>query len=109
VPECSVSQNKSIKINDENYNMSFDMYLGNNFPEPFDGNTVIPCFIPDKSDAKLIINDMFGRKIAEYDVKQGANNIDVNLSNYSQGVYFYGLIINGIPINFKKMVLTNKY
>jgi len=109
VPECPEFENKSMKI--ENTNMRADLssgfYLGDNYPEPFNGKTMIPCLVPDNCDAKIVINDIFGRKIAEYDAKTGKNNIAVDLKPYSSGIYYYGLIINGVRVDYKKMVLTN--
>ncbi len=109
VPECLEVENKSIKIENNSQDIYFqdDTYLGDNYPDPFNGKTLIPCFVPENTEAKIIINDIFGRKIAEYGVKQGENNIEIDLSKWNSGIYYYGLVINGEIIEYKKMTLIN--
>jgi hypothetical protein len=43
------------------------------------------------------------RIISEYDLIIGENTLEIENNNWATGVYTYGMIVNGKPIEFKKM------
>ena len=55
---------------------------------------------------KIIVNDMFGRIIAEYKLEVGENTLEIINNDWAPGVYSYGMIVNDKAIEFKKMVIT---
>ncbi len=66
-----------------------------NYPNPFNGSTVISFLMPESSDLRMEIFDITGRKIrtTEFGIlPAGLNRIDINLNNEVSGVYFYRLI-----------------
>jgi hypothetical protein len=95
------------------FNVSNKFELGQNYPNPFNPKTNIKYQITKNSYIKLIVYDITGKKVAILvDQKQsamgGAGTYEVSFdgSNYSSGVYFYSLIVDGIIIDTKRMVLV---
>jgi hypothetical protein len=93
-------------------NLPLDFQLGDNFPNPFNGTTIIPYTIRKPSTVTLIITDLIGREVYKIVVDHsitgqykfywdGLNN---QKNQVSSGLYFYSLI-NEFGIKTKKMVL----
>tara|TARA_Y100000590_G_scaffold271798_1_gene305105 strand:- start:491 stop:5827 length:5337 start_codon:yes stop_codon:yes gene_type:complete len=86
--------------------------LHNNYPNPFNPSTQIRFDIPQMGDATLIIYNMLGQKIREYQmhsIPAGYHSITWDATNdfgdpVSAGVYLYQLQTKGF-IKTKKMVL----
>lgn len=83
--------------------------LFSNYPNPFNPATNIKYQIPDNSALiKLVIFDITGKQITELvNQEQNAGTYEVTFdgSNYSSGIYFYSLIIEGKAIETKRMIL----
>jgi len=93
-------------------NLPQDFQLGDNFPNPFNGTTIIPYTIRKPSTVTLIITNLIGREVYKIVVDHsitgqykfywdGLNN---QKNQVSSGLYFYSLI-NEFGIKTKKMVL----
>lgn len=94
-----IGNNEIILIN------SYELY---NYPNPFNPSTKINFQIPEASSVELIIFDINGREIKTIvnDYKnKGEYTADFSGENYSSGVYFYSLKINGKLVKTNKMVL----
>ena len=82
-------------------------YLGNNIPNPFDGSTYIPYYIPTGSRGILKIFSTTGELIKSYKLTEGNNLLKVSLKEFSNAVYIYNLNIDeGETVIYKKMVLN---
>ena len=82
-------------------------YLGNSIPNPFNNSTQIPYFIPKGSKAVLEIHNTKGELIKTYNLTEGRDKLQVSLTEYSSGIYFYTLTIDdGRIIRHKKMILN---
>lgn len=82
-------------------------YLGDCIPNPTSAVAAIPYHIPTGSKGKIYINDINGKPIKAYTLTDSNNKIDISLSEYGNGMYFYTLTIdNGKIIKRKKMVLN---
>lgn len=82
-------------------------YLGNNIPNPFGTTTVIPYYIPPGSKGIMTISDIEGKPIKTYMLTENNNNLEVSLTGFKNGVYFYTLNIDdGRIIRHKKMILN---
>jgi hypothetical protein len=82
--------------------------LEQNFPNPFNPNTLIDFSIPKAGNVKLEVFDAAGRKVATIvneEMEAGNYRHDFNAGNLSTGVYFYKLIAAGFT-QTKKMVLV---
>ncbi|MBL7916999.1 MAG: T9SS type A sorting domain-containing protein, partial [Bacteroidia bacterium] len=62
-----------------------------NQPNPFTGKTNIHFNVKDKSKAKIVVYDLFGKEIFadNFDTNFGANVYEFDGSKLSSGIYFY--------------------
>jgi hypothetical protein len=85
-----------------------DFSLKQNFPNPFNPNTVIEFSIPQKSNVKLSVYNLIGQKVAELvnkTMEPGIHKAVFNAVNMTSGVYFYKLEAGSFT-NTKKMILA---
>ena len=81
--------------------------LSQNYPNPFNPITKIKFQIAKLGDARLIIYDALGRKVATLvneQLQPGTYEADWDASNYPSGVYFYKLETDRFTVT-KKLVL----
>jgi hypothetical protein len=85
-----------------------DASLEQNTPNPFNRNTVINYFLPQKtSSAVMNITDMNGNRIKTATLTaQGKGQLVLEAGQLPSGAYQYSLMVNGKLIDTKKMVLT---
>lgn len=89
-------------------NETFDAELFENTPNPFNVNTEIRFNVPlIFSSAKLVIYNLQGLEIQNYNITQGGNvSITIQGSQLAAGMYLYSLFVNNTLIDTKRMVLT---
>lgn len=81
-----------VSINSNTTILPSDFSLYQNYPNPFNPATKIQFAIPSTSNVVLSIYDIMGRKIKQFDYQSlpgGIHNIDVDMSEYSSGIYYY--------------------
>jgi len=86
---------------------SLEFTLDQNFPNPFNPNTLIKYSIPKSSQVSLKIFNTLGQEIATLvnEEKQvGTYEVNWNASNLQSGVYFYRLQAGNF-VSIKKMIL----
>ncbi|OFY38584.1 MAG: hypothetical protein A2275_01330 [Bacteroidetes bacterium RIFOXYA12_FULL_35_11] len=83
-----------------------NIFLGDNYPNPFNRKTVIPYYLPEGMSAVMQIKDVHGRMLSEFSLKTGKNLLEINTEDWAAGVYYYSLISNGEVIENKKMMLV---
>ncbi|MBR5664239.1 MAG: T9SS type A sorting domain-containing protein, partial [Bacteroidales bacterium] len=71
--------------------------LGQNIPNPADGQTRIPYMIPEAGVLTLRVMGMNGQVLCreEVDAEAGSGYLRVNLSNLAAGIYYYSVEYNG--------------
>lgn len=109
VPPCleMQSRNSKLMIRDVDFVLpDCDAYMEDNFPDPFVKNTLVNYYLPEASDGKIIVSDMFGRIVKEYELTSGENTLEIISDDWVPGIYSYGLIVDGKAVEFKKMVIT---
>lgn len=87
---------------------SGEIKLYQNYPNPFNPVTNIEYQLPMSGDVKVRIFDFLGRKVATLvneRQNQGSYNIQWDASNFSSGMYFYNLEVNGNIVDTKKLIL----
>ena len=100
----------SVKKISDDIPKEFKLYQ--NFPNPFNSNTIIKYDIPynsrnEISKVKIIIYDILGREVCtllNIHQKGGSYQIEWNATNFSSGLYFYRLSKDNSQIT-KKMVV----
>lgn len=83
--------------------------LDQNVPNPFNSETKIGCFIPDKSNSStLYIYNMQGTQLQQYALTgKGTQVVTIHGNIFAPGIYLYSLVIDGKEIDTKRMILTN--
>jgi len=82
--------------------------LFNNYPNPFNPSTNIKYQISDSKNVTIKVFDVTGKEITTLvNAKQNSGTYETtfNGSNYSSGVYFYSLIIEGSVVDTKRMLM----
>ncbi|MBI5727343.1 MAG: T9SS type A sorting domain-containing protein [Ignavibacteriales bacterium] len=91
-----------------NYDKQFTFDLCQNYPNPFNPATTIAFTIPEKTNARLDVFDLLGRKVAELTNKEyqpGNHTLQWDASNYPTGVYFYTLVTNKNTMSKKLLII----
>lgn len=79
--------------------------LYQNVPNPFNGTTTIAYTLAEGQKGSIQITDIQGRLIDTVELTNaGTGKIELNMSEFGQGNYFYSLVINGKVTDTKKMV-----
>ncbi len=102
------SYGKGVNTNiKEIYNLPQEYNLEQNFPNPFNGTTVIRYQIPEECNVKIKLYDMLGKEIKtlvdEYK-NPGFYEYRLSSENLSSGIYFYVLKAKSY-ISVRKLVL----
>lgn len=69
-------------------------YMGQNTPNPTSNTTTVPFMFTEQTRASIILFDALGNPVvtlASGDFKRGVYEISVDLSKYSNGIYYYRL------------------
>lgn len=101
----------------ETYNRRFDPivqqncekqnpFLGDNYPNPFSQVTKIPYYMPENNTGMIIIRNLIGIELKQFDCSAGFNVIEMNGEDIESGLYLYSLVINGQSNATKKMIIV---
>jgi hypothetical protein len=81
--------------------------LSQNYPNPFNANTAIGFELTEPAEVDLSIYDITGARVAtlvDGHLAAGNHSVDFDASDYSSGVYYYRLGVEGINVT-RKMTL----
>lgn len=81
--------------------------LYQNEPNPFSNSTIIRYFIPDGVSGiyQIAFFDLYGKEIKKVEIHEvGFGALDLNTVNLSNGIYSYSLLLNGQPMETRKMI-----
>jgi len=80
--------------------------VGQNQPNPSNGNTIISYRLPENGKIVLTLTDSNGKLLYKTKVKafSGDNTLEINTQNLSNGIYFYKVEYQGEHI-VKKMTV----
>ena len=82
--------------------------LGQNFPNPADGQTTVQFRAKKTGEAKVSITNMIGSHIESLSLGKlpvGNHSFRINTLTYPPGIYFYSLSIGGSATT-KKMIVS---
>ncbi|MFH0894059.1 MAG: PKD domain-containing protein [Bacteroidota bacterium] len=106
MPECNPEENVRFTTNNEVVEISEGYrYLGENYPDPFSESTMIPYYLPEGMTGKIIIKDMPGKNLREYNLSEGENILEVKRESLEPGVYLYCIEISNNSFECKKMII----
>jgi PKD repeat protein len=104
VPPCSEIQSRQQNVLSKTEKAI--SYLGDNYPDPFNNQTVIPYCLPDQVRGELIVKDASGKIILIAPLNNAEEKIEINTKNWATGIYFYGLRVDGREEENRKMIKT---
>ena len=61
--------------------------------------------LPLNTSGEINIYDAIGNKVLTLPLTEGENNLEVNMSNISAGVYFYKVIVENQTVKSDKLVI----
>ena len=74
-----------------------DFFLGQNTPNPFQGQSVIDYRTPTEvSDVQLKVFDVQGRLVQTRSLQAGEGRVQLRTSSMQAGTYTYSLIADGV-------------
>lgn len=106
IDDFALGVNVGVENNSTGIPSKFD--LGQNYPNPFNPSTTIRFDLPKNSSYKFSIYNILGMKVYEENeenLSPGSYNINLNMSTFASGVYFYTLRA-GDFFERKQMVLV---
>lgn len=79
--------------------------LGEPQPNPNNGSTQIPYYLPQNiGEAKIIFTDMLGKAMEEKTLQTGYGLLNIDTQELPNGIYSYSLVVAGKVIETKKMI-----
>ena len=103
-------QNTIVSNNTTNVNLAGSdlAELGQNVPNPFNGNTQINYTIPQGTqDAQIVIYNTNGQLVKVVSIDhEGAGTLNVNATEMPSGNYSYQLKVDGRSVETKQMVMS---
>lgn len=79
--------------------------LGNAQPNPNNGSTQIPYYLPQNTTgAKIIFTDMLGKVMEEKTLQAGYGLLNIDTQDLPGGIYSYSLVVGDKVIDNKKMI-----
>ena len=112
--EFEVYNQTASDIKDVEENLPFNFSLANNYPNPFNPETIIEYTIPKASNVEIKVYDVLGREVVTLvnEFKQaGKYSAKFNIGHsersrgISSGVYFYRMSTEGFTLVKKMMLL----
>lgn len=89
-----IYSDKPLSVNEDEISTIQGFNLFQNYPNPFNSNTKIEFYLPKSGKAVLKLFDITGRAletIVNKEMQSGFHSVNLDLSGYATGVYFYRL------------------
>lgn len=93
-PALVVEYSEMATFNDTNPELPKSVVLNQNFPNPFNPQTVISFSLPAAAEVELAIHDMLGRRVMtliDGRLQPGTHEVEMDASGLASGAYIYNL------------------
>jgi len=105
-------QAQGVNVSERESTVPAQFALDQNFPNPFNAETVIPYALPRNAPVRIAIYNIYGRQVRAFNVgEQQAgwhqvtwNGIDDHGKSVATGIYFYRLLVDGRSLDLRKML-----
>lgn len=86
---------------------NFSNVFSNAYPNPANNVVSFDYDMPfNAQTASVAIYNMMGQEVIRQDVNIGGSRLDINVSDLTDGVYFYSLIVNNQAVKTSKLVIS---
>lgn len=86
---------------------SDDLYVSNIYPNPAVHSITLDYRILDNNtNATIIFRNVLGSEMGIYNLSQRETSLTIQLSDFSSGVYFYTLSVEGKDLVTKKFMVS---
>jgi hypothetical protein len=84
--------------------------LGQNEPNPFNGETVIKYTLPQNTNnASMVVYDLSGKQIASFPItEKGSSSMTLTSEKLAAGIYIYSIVADNKILDSKRMVVAEK-
>jgi len=83
--------------------------LLNVYPNPVDFQATFQYSLPkDINSATVIIMNMLGNKVGEFELNTNRNTAVISTADLSNGIYFYSLEVDGRVVSTKKLMVSHQ-
>ncbi len=83
-----------------------EIRLGQNRPNPSNGNTAINYALSkDVTNAFLVVVDINGQQVAKQPINDAKGVVELNTNKWTAGTYIYSVVANGQTLARKKMLV----
>ncbi|MCX6258888.1 MAG: choice-of-anchor J domain-containing protein [Bacteroidia bacterium] len=99
--QCAVTGSAQVVLGVDEISSQSGYSLGQNYPNPFSGTTVIPVFVPGVSDVEILLYNSFGQKcgiIFKGRLDKGNHEITFNTGEFSDGTYLVMFISKDVRL-----------
>jgi len=92
---------------DDNLELLTKNLLSNPIPNPANGNVRFEISGPVSETSQFIIYSSTGQKVYSAEVSENTQKIELNISNWEAGIYYYKLEGAGLQSEAKKLVIIH--
>jgi hypothetical protein len=86
---------------------SSEEIFSNAYPNPARDVVSFDYNMPfDAQSASVAIYNMMGQEVIRQDVNVGSSRLNINVSDLTDGVYFYSLIVNNQAVKTNKLIIS---
>ena len=77
----------------------------NVFPNPAENAVTLNSSLPTGVSGEIVFYNGIGNKLFSVKLKEGDNTMDVDLTKYAAGIYFYKAFADGQVVNTDKLII----
>lgn len=95
------------EYNPDSVEENFSNVFSNAYPNPANNVVSFDYDMPfNAQTASVAIYNMMGQEVIRQDVNVDGSRLDINVSDLTDGVYFYSLIVNNQAVKTSKLVIS---
>ena len=94
------------RSNTTNLTSKVEASSGGIYPNPNNGLMQANVVVEKGQSGYLSIYSIQGQKVADYVLKEGENNFEIDQRQINAGVYYYNITINDVVISSNKLVIV---
>ena len=102
---CPVSISSKGSTHTENISKNADVRYFNFYPNPNTGSMTLDYMLEKNESGIMVINDIAGRRVAEYTLNANSNSVVINENQLKNGIYYYSIYVNEVMIKTNRIII----